>query len=221
MAMDDEEAEADQIAIISAHRFERRAKFADYAILYRGNHQARILEKSLRRERIPYVMSGGQSYFDRAEIKDIIAYLRLIANQDDDPAFIRAVTTPPRRRPGHAGSAGHAGRAVAVLAVRSRLQGRPGRQADRPPAAAAAQVLRLHQCAGIARHPPRPPAAATTRPRAGRLLEAINYENYLYDMFDERAAQSKWQNVLDFINWLKERAAAARTATARKRTCWR
>ncbi|MFX5705612.1 3'-5' exonuclease, partial [Acinetobacter baumannii] len=72
------------------------AKFADYAILYRGNHQARILEKSLRRERIPYVMSGGQSYFDRAEIKDIIAYLRLIANQDDDPAFIRAVTTPRR-----------------------------------------------------------------------------------------------------------------------------
>ncbi|MFX5812869.1 3'-5' exonuclease, partial [Acinetobacter baumannii] len=60
------------------------------------NHQARILEKSLRRERIPYVMSGGQSYFDRAEIKDIIAYLRLIANQDDDPAFIRAVTTPRR-----------------------------------------------------------------------------------------------------------------------------
>ena len=97
MAMDDDEAEADQVAImLSAHRFERRAKFSDYAILYRGNHQARIFEKALRRERIPYVMSGGQSYFDRAEIKDIISYLRLIANQDDDPAFIRAVTTPRR-----------------------------------------------------------------------------------------------------------------------------
>src|SRR5690606_8874301 len=81
---------------LSAHRFERRASFSDYAILYRGNHQARVLEKALRRERIPYVMSGGQSFFDRAEIKDIISYLRLVANADDDPAFIRAVTTPRR-----------------------------------------------------------------------------------------------------------------------------
>src|SRR5450830_570252 len=97
LAMDDDEAEAEQVAImLSAHRFERRAKFSDYAILYRGNHQARIFEKALRRERIPYVMSGGQSYFDRAEIKDIISYLRLIANEDDDPAFIRAITTPKR-----------------------------------------------------------------------------------------------------------------------------
>ena len=97
LGMQDDEQEADQVAImLSAHRFERRAKFNDYAILYRGNHQARVIEKALRRERIPYVMSGGQSFFDRAEIKDIISYLRLIANDDDDPAFIRAVTTPKR-----------------------------------------------------------------------------------------------------------------------------
>jgi hypothetical protein len=95
MGMEDDEKEAEQVAImLSAHRFERRAKFSDYAILYRGNHQARIFEKALRRERIPYSMSGGQSFFDRAEIKDIISYLRLIANEDDDPAFIRAITTP-------------------------------------------------------------------------------------------------------------------------------
>src|SRR5207249_806874 len=93
----DDEQEADQVAImLSAHRFERRAQFSDYAILYRGNHQARVFEKALRRERIPYTMSGGQSFFDRAEIKDIISYLRLIANAEDDPAFIRAVTTPKR-----------------------------------------------------------------------------------------------------------------------------
>ncbi|HSY26501.1 MAG TPA: UvrD-helicase domain-containing protein, partial [Burkholderiaceae bacterium] len=97
MGMQDDDQEAEQVAImISAHRFERRAKFSDYAILYRGNHQARIIEQALRKERIPYTISGGQSFFDRAEIKDIISYLRLIANQDDDPAFIRAVTTPKR-----------------------------------------------------------------------------------------------------------------------------
>jgi ATP-dependent DNA helicase Rep len=95
--MHDDEAEAETIAmLLSAHKFERRANFSDYAILYRGNHQARVIEQALRRERIPYTISGGQSFFDRAEIKDIIAYLRLIANEDDDPAFIRAITTPKR-----------------------------------------------------------------------------------------------------------------------------
>src|SRR5450830_1535182 len=97
LGMQDDEQEAEQVAImISAHRFERRAKYSDYAILYRGNHQARVIEQALRKERIPYTISGGQSFFDRAEIKDIIAYLRLIANEDDDPAFIRAITTPKR-----------------------------------------------------------------------------------------------------------------------------
>jgi len=97
LGMSDDEQEAEQIAIlISAHRFERRTQFSDYAILYRGNHQARVIEQSLRKERIPYTISGGQSFFDKAEIKDIVSYLRLVANQDDDPAFIRAVTTPRR-----------------------------------------------------------------------------------------------------------------------------
>jgi ATP-dependent DNA helicase Rep len=97
LGMQDDEQEAEQVAImISAHRFERRANYSDYAILYRGNHQSRVIEQALRRERIPYTISGGQSFFDRAEIKDIISYLRLIANEDDDPAFIRAITTPKR-----------------------------------------------------------------------------------------------------------------------------
>ncbi|TDY87660.1 UNVERIFIED_ORG: ATP-dependent DNA helicase Rep [Herbaspirillum seropedicae] len=213
MAMDDEEAEADQIAItLSAHRFERRAKFADYAILYRGNHQARILEKSLRRERIPYVMSGGQSYFDRAEIKDIIAYLRLIANQDDDPAFIRAVTTPRR------------GVGQATLEVLGTLAGQwqcslfeavykgglEDKLTDR-------QLLPLRKfCDFINALESRAtrPGPSGSGEEAGRVLddmmEAINYEFYLYDSFEERAAQARWQNVVDFINWLKERACGGR-----------
>ena len=70
--------------------------YSDFAILYRSNYQARVFETALRRENIPYTISGGQSFFSRAEIRDLIAYLRLIANLDDDPAFIRAITTPRR-----------------------------------------------------------------------------------------------------------------------------
>jgi len=69
-------------------------------VLYRANHQARVFEQKLRAAQIPYKVSGGQSYFDRAEIKDLCAWLRLLVNQDDDPAFLRAVTTP-RRGIGH------------------------------------------------------------------------------------------------------------------------
>ena len=93
----DDEAEAEGVVRrLLAHRFEHRGSYADYAILYRGNHQAKVFEQQLRAQNVPYEVSGGQSYFERAEIKDIVAYLRLIANDDDDPAFIRAVTTPKR-----------------------------------------------------------------------------------------------------------------------------
>ena len=65
-------------------------------MLYRANHQSRVFEQKLRTAQIAYKVSGGQSYFDRAEIKDLCAWLRLLVNQDDDPAFLRAVTTPKR-----------------------------------------------------------------------------------------------------------------------------
>ena len=93
----DDEAEAEGVVRrLLAHRFEHRGSFSDYAILYRGNHQAKVFEQQLRAQNAPYEISGGQSYFERTEIKDLVAYLRLIANDDDDPAFIRAVTTPKR-----------------------------------------------------------------------------------------------------------------------------
>ncbi|WP_322995679.1 UvrD-helicase domain-containing protein [Castellaniella sp.] len=89
--------EAESIAMrISASRFERQAQWKDFAVLYRGNHQARVMEQALRTLRIPYTVSGGQSFFDKAEIRDVLAWLRLVANEDEDPAFIRAATTPRR-----------------------------------------------------------------------------------------------------------------------------
>ncbi|MGI4938727.1 MAG: UvrD-helicase domain-containing protein, partial [Janthinobacterium lividum] len=208
LAMMDDEEEAEQIAItLSAHRFERQAKFSDYAVLYRGNHQARVFEKALRRERIPYVMSGGQSYFDRAEIKDILSYLRLVANSDDDPAFIRAVTTPKR------------GVGQSTLEVLGAFAGqwqcslfeavsKGGIEAKLPDR----QLLPLRSfCSFINLLEAR---AALPGEDAAELLDEmmkeINYENYLYDSFDDRAAQGKWENVIDFTTWLKEKGTGGK-----------
>ncbi|MCT8552839.1 DNA helicase Rep [Glaesserella parasuis] len=92
-----EEQEAERIVgELIAHRFSRKTKYKDYAILYRGNHQSRLLEKLLIQNRIPYKISGGTSFFAKAEIKDMLAYLRLLVNQDDDAAFLRIVNTPKR-----------------------------------------------------------------------------------------------------------------------------
>jgi ATP-dependent DNA helicase Rep len=97
IAAKNDELEASMVVRkIMLHQLQYNGKFSDYAILYRSNHQARILEQFLRENHLPYIISGGQSFFEKAEIKDIIAYLRLIVNDDDDTAFLRAVTTPKR-----------------------------------------------------------------------------------------------------------------------------
>jgi len=213
LAMDDEEAEADQVAImLSAHKFERRAKFSDYAILYRGNHQSRALEKALRRERIPYVMSGGQSFFERSEIKDIISYLRLIANADDDPAFIRAVTTP-RRGIGQAtlevlGSfAGQWQCSLFEAVFKGGLEAKLGDRQLEPLRAFCDFINQLESRAASV-------GAAATGENAAAVLDdmmkEINYEAYLYQTFDDMQAQDKWQNVLDFVDWLKQKGNGGR-----------
>ena len=97
-----EEDEAEKVvAEIISHRFTNRSHYRDYAILYRGNHQSRVFEKALMTNRIPYRISGGTSFFSRSEIKDIMAYLRLLVNQDDDNALLRIINVP-RREIGHA-----------------------------------------------------------------------------------------------------------------------
>jgi len=93
-----EDAEAERIATeIITQRVRRQCQFRDFAVLYRGNHQAKLIELKLQHHQIPYNISGGTSFFARAEIKDIMAYLRLIANPDDDNAFLRIINTPRRQ----------------------------------------------------------------------------------------------------------------------------
>ncbi|MAV31525.1 MAG: ATP-dependent DNA helicase Rep [Cycloclasticus sp.] len=93
----DEFSESQQIAAeISRVKFKHRANNADFAILYRSNHQARLLEKSLRELSLPYAISGGTSFFSHAEIKDILCYIKLLINPDDNSAFLRVINTPRR-----------------------------------------------------------------------------------------------------------------------------
>ncbi|MEW6678177.1 MAG: UvrD-helicase domain-containing protein [Pseudomonadota bacterium] len=197
----DDRHEAESVALrISAHKFEHRTHFSDYAVLYRGNHQARLVEEALREHKIPYQLSGGQSFFDRAEIKDLTAYLRLIANQDDDPAFIRAATTP--RRGIGAGTleklGEHAGKRQVSLFEAAFEEGfqtqMPARQLE-PLVEFCDFINRL--------------AFRADKEPAGRLLEellaAIHYEEWLYNNEDDRAARIKWENVRDFVDWLTKK----------------
>ena len=188
------------VARLMAHRFEHRGKWSDYAILYRGNHQARAFEQHLRDQNIPYALSGGQSFFERAEIKDITSYLRLLANPDDDPAFIRAVTTPKRG----IGSATletlgtYAGQRHISLFTAAFEAG--AEQHVNPKQLAAVRefgqfINRLELRA------PREPA----RQLLEDLLLAIGYETWLFETLDPREAESKWSNVRDFVEWLSRK----------------
>ncbi len=94
------ESSEDEAERIAADIRRRRAGGGDpwdqFCVLYRAAHQARVIEMTLREQSIPYHISGGRSFFDRREIRDLLAWLRLIANFDDDLAFIHAVTHPRR-----------------------------------------------------------------------------------------------------------------------------
>lgn len=92
---DDDEAERVAKEIIT-HKLRNGNEWENYAVLYRSNFQARMLEAQLRQLQVPYKLSGGTSFFARTEIKDIMAYLRLILNPEDDSAFLRIINTPKR-----------------------------------------------------------------------------------------------------------------------------
>lgn len=97
IAAETDEREAEKVvSALMHHKFQHQYSYNDYAILYRGNFQSRVLEIKLREMHIPYYLSGGLSFFDRTEIKDVMAYLRLLTNSADDNAFIRAINTPRR-----------------------------------------------------------------------------------------------------------------------------
>ncbi|MDF0605897.1 UvrD-helicase domain-containing protein [Neisseriaceae bacterium TC5R-5] len=199
----DEEHEAETVVQrLLAHKFENRSHFRDYAILYRGNYQARIFEQALRNQRIPYQMAGGQSFFDKTEIKDMLAYMRLITNPDDDPAFIRALTTPKRgvgavslEKLGAWAGERHKSlfAAASEEGLRQQIQ--------------AAQLEPLQQFCDFIQQLQQRARHEDAGPLMMEMMQTIHYETYLYDSEDSaRVAESKWKNVLEMINWLSRKS---------------
>lgn len=177
------------------------ANFADFAILYRGNHQARLFEDALRAARIPYQISGGQSFYDKAEIKDVLSYLRLLANPDDDPAFLRAATTPKRGigdttlgklndyAKQHECSLFQAAQSMEALAALNAK--------NREAVQQFVYLMQDYQARA---------AADDAGEVVQNLLQEIGYEAYLAGA-DEggKAAEMRWQNVQDLAAWLAKK----------------
>ncbi len=204
---DGEEHEAERaVARIQSVRGQGgEVQFKDFAILYRANHQARVFEKALRKAEIPYKVSGGQSFFDRAEIKDLCAWLRLLVNNDDDPAFLRAVTTP-KRGIGHQtlGSLGE-------FAGKWKVSLYEALFAESLATAISSRAIgSLHEFGRFvndleyrARHTT---GAEDAKALLMGWLKDIDYEKHLYEGEDsEKLASSRWSNVLDFVDWIAKR----------------
>jgi len=182
-----------------------QVKFSDFAILYRANHQSRVLEQKLRAAQIPYKVSGGQSFFDRAEIKDLCAWLRLLVNQDDDPAFLRAVTTP-KRGIGHQTLA-----TLGEFSAKWKTSLFEALFSDTLSATLSKKAIgSLHEFGRMVNdleHRARHTAGAEdAKALLLQWLKDIGYEQHLYDGEDsEKLAAARWSNVLDFVDWIARR----------------
>jgi ATP-dependent DNA helicase Rep len=195
----DETDEAGRVVSeILHHRF-RGGSVGDVAILYRSNHQAREFEKALRQHDIPYFLSGGTSFFARSEVKDAMAYLRLLANPEDDAAFLRVVNVP-RRQIGpttleRLGTyAGHRHRGLLAACEDIGLSAHVD--------ARRLESLRefAHWIAGYSRRAHEEGAAGALE----ALLQEIDYLHWLRDRSSSEAvAQRRWENVGDLLDWLR------------------
>jgi ATP-dependent DNA helicase Rep len=179
--------------------------FKDFAVLYRANHQAKVFEKALRKAAIPYKVSGGTSFFDRAEIKDLCAWFRLWINNDDDPAFLRAVTVPKR-------GIGHQTLSqLGVFASKYRVSLFEALfSASLGSALSSKAVGSLHEFGRYVNELEFRARHTLGAQAAGEFLldwlKEINYEQHLYDGEDsEKLAAARWSNVVDFCDWMSAR----------------
>ncbi len=181
-------------------------EWRNFAVLYRANHQARVFEQALRKANIPYKVSGGQSFFDRAEIKDLCGWFRLWVNNDDDPAFLRAVTTP-KRGIGHTTLA-----SLGTFASQYKLSLFEALFSPSLPSVIAKRAHeQLHEFGryinDLEYKARRTMGAEDSRAFMTGWLKEIDYEKHLYDGEDsEQVAAARWTNVLEFCDWMSARA---------------
>ncbi len=178
----------------------------NFAVLYRANHQARVFEQALRKANIPYKVSGGQSFFDRAEIKDLCGWFRLWVNNDDDPAFLRAITTP-KRGIGHTTLA-----SLGTFASQYKLSLFEALFSPSLPSVMAKRAHeQLHEFGryinDLEYRARRTMGAEDSRAFMTEWLKEIDYEKHLYDGEDsEQVAAARWTNVMEFCDWMSARA---------------
>ncbi|MBK5074888.1 DNA helicase Rep [Budviciaceae bacterium CWB-B4] len=195
---EDNEAER-VVGELIAHHFINKTDYKDYAILYRGNHQSRIFEKVLMQNRIPYRISGGTSFFSRPEIKDLMAYLRVLTNPDDDSAFLRIVNTPRREiGPATLEKLGTWANQRSVSLYRASFdvgleQYLTGRGLE--------SLQRFTRwLSSVAETSEREPVAAVRD-----LIHGMDYESWLYETSPSvKAAEMRMKNVNQLFGWMTE-----------------
>jgi ATP-dependent DNA helicase Rep len=205
---DNEEHEAERaVARIEGLRSNSQfQEFRHFAILYRANHQAKPFEKALRRAGIPYKVSGGTGFFDRAEIKDLCAWFRLWINNDDDPAFLRCITTPKR-------GIGHTTLAkLGEFSTQYKLSLFESLFTSSLTSLMPAKAMDgLHEfgryVTDLEYQARRTIGAEDALAFMLEWLKDIGYEQHLYDNEDsEKVAAARWTNVLEFCDWMAARA---------------
>jgi ATP-dependent DNA helicase Rep len=196
----DELKEAERVvSALVAHHFRNKNSWGDYAILYRGNHQSRLFEKQLRGQQVPYFLSGGTSFFAFTEVRDILSYLRLLVNPDDDNAFLRIINTP-RRQIGSTtieklGQYSQQAQ-VSLLAACQHLT-----IAEHLPAKA---VQRLNEFSGWMERLQQAAYEENPIQVVEQLIVDIDYDTWLYETSNnEKQAEKRIENVNELIDWLK------------------
>ena len=180
-------------------------EFRHFAVLYRANHQAKTFEKALRKAQIPYKVSGGTSFFDRAEIKDLCGWFRLWINNNDDPAFLRAVTVP-KRGIGHQtlSALGQFAGQYKISLFEALFSSSLGSVLSTKAVGSLHEFGRyVNDLEFRAR---RTVGADDARAFLLEWLKEIGYEKHLYDGEDsEKVAAARWTNVIDFCDWMAAR----------------
>jgi ATP-dependent DNA helicase Rep len=202
----DAEDEAERIVTeLVSHRIRHAGAKGSYAILYRSNHLARAFERVLRERSIAYRLSGGQSFFDKSEVRDVLAYLRLLVNPDDDTAFLRVINTPRRELgPSTLEKLGeHAQTRHKSLFAAAQEIGALERLPER---SARALENFTRWCEGLARRAEHEPPAAVAR----QLLQDCDYLEWLRTAEkDRRVGEKRAANVLELVEWLERMGSEA------------